>query len=124
MIFYRTQRSLQQQLLRLANYSRPQNVTTNYLAPRGFASKRMPTPNQIPKYLALLGFGAASYYLFDRYRQTSSGQMVDTGLGQTEASVNLDLNEIYEKTAVVFLSNPEVLFALLIFFGWTYFRGI
>lgn len=114
MILYTTQRSVQQQLLRLANYSRAQNVTTNSFA-RGFASKRSQTSNQIPKYLALLGFGAASYYLFDRYRQTSSGQMVDTGLGQTEASVNLDLNEIYEKTAVVFLSNPEVLTLIFIF---------
>lgn len=80
----------------------------------GFGSKSSSSKyNQIPKYLGILGFGAVSYYLFDKLRSGTAfgigeSRSIDTGLGRTEASVNLDLNEIYEKTAVTFLSNPEV----------------
>ena len=101
MISYRTQR-----LLLLAKFFRTQNASSRLNALSSFSTKARSTNNQVPKYLALLGFGAASYYLFDHFR--SSKKQVDTGLAQTEPSIELDLNEIYEKTAVVFLSNPEV----------------
>lgn len=102
MISCRSQRFL------LTSLSRFQNVRLNLLWQRSFSnrSQRVTQTSRIPKYLALLGFGGASFYLYDRFRNSS--EVVDTQLGHTEASVNLDLNEIYEKTAVVFLSNAEV----------------
>lgn len=73
---------------------------------RQFAT-RVQRSNKVPRYIAIVAFGAASYYLFDKYRN-SLGLIPKSELAHTEEVLNLDLNEIYEKTAVVFLSNPEV----------------
>lgn len=76
---------------------------------RQFVSKSRPENNRISKLLAYLGLGFGSFYLYEKYRQNSVTSKIDTQFGHTEeAALNLDLNEIYEKTAVVFLSNPEV----------------
>lgn len=97
-------------ILLAANLCRVNNknvlIRTNL---REFVSKSRPGNNRISKLLAYLGLGFGSFYLYEKYRQNSSTSKIDTQFGHTEeATLNLDLNEIYEKTAVVFLSNPEV----------------
>lgn len=60
------------------------------------------------KYLGAFAVGTGMYflgsYLIEKKKTKSK---IDTD--DDDTVLNLDLNEIYEKTAVVFLSNPEVI---------------
>lgn len=100
-LFGSTHRLVSNLLALTRNASRPMIVANSW---KRFSTKTQRS-KQLPKYLVILTFGAASYYLFDQYRDNSI-----TEFGKTEPTLNLDLNEIYEKTAVVFLSNSEVYF--------------
>lgn len=61
--------------------------------------------NPLFKYLAVFAIGAGGFFLANKFfgKKNGSSQSIED-----DPTLNLDLNVIYEKTAIDFLANPEV----------------
>lgn len=106
-------------MFRINKFRKPFGYTCNFekLKPvifRKFVSKSNNSySSSIGKYLAVFGIGVGTFYLINKYKNVSNNQKDKK---DDEPMLSLDLNEIYEKTAVIFLSNPEVNLKIIFYF--------
>lgn len=72
-----------------------------------FVTNKRKNKTNFAKYLGAFLLGSGTYFLIKKYLENKRPTILDD-----DQTLDIDLNEIYEKTAVVFLSNPELREAL------------
>lgn len=68
-----------------------------------FVTIKRKNKTNFAKYIGAILLGSGTYLLINKFLETKKSLTSDD-----DPTLNIDLNEIYEKTAVVFLSNPEL----------------
>lgn len=79
------------------------NLRLNINQTANFVSNRYEKKSNFVKYFGVLLLGGGSYLLLNKYKEKNKPSITDD-----DPTLNIDLNEMYEKTAAVFLSNPEL----------------
>ena len=103
-LFLNARRYCTQNSAKIIVPSQSSNILLRNISSSTGAKSANSSSNNKIKYLAIFGIGAVSFYfLAEKFKVTTSNKKETDG----GPLLRIDLNEVYEKTAVLFLSNPE-----------------